>query len=122
MITEFTDTFEFHKSFPALSMENKKIDVGDTLKVYLPSLMVDIEKNKKTSNIPLNRNIFLNNSSCKIKLSKGSVIKEQSFLTGILDDSVNINYRENNVLKKNDHLDGIFLNGKTSKLRITPIK
>jgi hypothetical protein len=122
MITQFSDVADFNRSYSAISLENKKIEVGEELKVYLPSLMVDIIKNKKISNSPLNRNIFLNNNNCKIKLSKGGVIKEQSFLTAILDHPIEINYSSNHVLKKDDHLDATFLNGKTSKLRISPIK
>ena len=70
MITNLKLPFDMEKNFLAMSQEHRKNapTIGESLKIYIPLLMLNIDKSNNVENNMISSNnyqTFLNDSTCR---------------------------------------------------------
>lgn len=123
MVTQFNETFDLTKEFNCYTVGVQKVeDIHKKCYVYIPTIMPNIKKGKGRviSNLKIKGySVFKNHSSCRPKLS-GSVIKEQNYITGKMENNSSVDNISNgyNGIDHNIKLRCKFSNSKLSKLSI----
>lgn len=90
MISNLRLPFDMEKNLLALSQEHRKNApvIGESLKIYIPLLMLNIDKNNNSICNLINQDnyqIFLNDNECRPKIQ--NIIKTQNYLTAILQNN-----------------------------------
>lgn len=92
MITNLKLPFDMNKNLLATSQEHRKSApvVGESLKIYIPLLMINIDKYTGISNDIITSNnyqSFLNDRNCRPKTQ--NIIKRQNYMTARLENNTN---------------------------------
>ena len=90
MITNLKLPFDMEKNFLAMSQEHRKNapTIGESLKIYIPLLMLNIDKSNNVENNMISSNnyqTFLNDSTCRPRTQ--NIINTQNYITAKLENN-----------------------------------